>query len=379
VATVEPATRLAAEPRTAARLPALAWIAGWWLAGRGLVFAAALAVHALGLSGHISRPEHPLGALEAWDGRWYRMVASGGYLLLPGRQSDPAFFPLFPILLRGGHALGLGYYTAGIVIANAAFLAALVCFYVLTRELLDDGLARRATIYLAIFPGGVVFSMVYPESLVLALIALAVLCALRERWLLAAVCAAAAALGRPEAVFVSLPLLALAWQRRRALTPLERGFALGAVLAAPAAIASFMLYLGRVLHDPFAWTVAQGAWGRRFSPYGFVTAFSNLGNDLARNAWVAREVVAVVLYLALIAVAVRTGVKWPWTVGATAIVLLPLFSGAFDSVSRFGLLAPALFWGLAALGRPPAGHRLIVAASTSLLVVATLTLPYMYP
>ncbi|HZC30128.1 MAG TPA: hypothetical protein VE261_01330, partial [Gaiellaceae bacterium] len=92
-----------------------------------------------------------------------------------------------------------------------------------------------------------------------------------------------------------------------------------------------------------------------------------------------REVVAVVLYLALIAVAVRLRVPWPWTVGAAAIVVLPLFSGAFDSISRFGLLAPAVFWGLGAVGRRPLVHAGIVALSASLLVVATVTVPLMYP
>src|SRR5581483_2550582 len=106
----------------------------------------ALAVHRLGPYGYIPRLEraHALGLLEAWDGRWYRIVASSGYLLIPGRQSDTAFFPLFPILLRGGHALGLGYATTGLLLANAAFPVALLAVYALTRELLDEPLARRA-------------------------------------------------------------------------------------------------------------------------------------------------------------------------------------------------------------------------------------------
>jgi dolichol-phosphate mannosyltransferase len=78
------------------------WMLGWWLGGRAVVFAAAAA------------SSRSFGALHAWDARWYRIVASKGYLLVPGRQSDPAFFPLYPVLLRVVHAIGVGYATAGV-------------------------------------------------------------------------------------------------------------------------------------------------------------------------------------------------------------------------------------------------------------------------
>jgi hypothetical protein len=365
----------------ALRLGALAWIAGWWFAGRGVIVAATLAVHRFGPAGWIRHVQHAhaLGPLEAWDGRWYRVVASSGYLLVPGRQSDPAFFPLYPVLMRGVHALGAGYATSGLILSNIGFLVALVAFYALTHALLGDSMARRATAYLAVFPFGYTFSMVYPESIVLALIALAALAAMRGRWGWAAACAAGAALARPEGLFVAIPLVAFAWQQRETLSRSERGLALGAVLAPLAAIGSFSLYLGHVLGDPLAWSQAQRAWGREFRPLGAVHAIEHLGTAFSRDAWVVRDVVAVVLYLVLLAVAARAGVTWPWLLSGLAIVVLPLFSGSFDSVSRFGLLAPALFWGLAALGRDPRVNRLILAVSLPLLAAAIVTLPLRFP
>ena len=108
---VAPASPLAA---SAEWLAARAWIAGWWMAGRALVLVTALAVDVFGPRGYLSSDEraHAFGLLSAWDGRWYRMVASDGYLLVPGRQSDPAFFPLYPVLLRTVHSLGTGYRSA---------------------------------------------------------------------------------------------------------------------------------------------------------------------------------------------------------------------------------------------------------------------------
>lgn len=365
----------------ALRLRVLAWIGGWWLVGRAVIVVTAVLVHRFGPLGWIRNVEHAhaLGPLQAWDGRWYRMVASSGYLLVPGRQSDPAFFPLYPVLLRGGHALGLGYSTSGLIIANVGFLGALVAFFALTCTLLGEGMARRATAYLAVFPFGYAFSMVYPESIVLALVALAAFAALHRRWGWAAACAAAAALARPEGLFVALPLAVLAWQQRHVLSARARGVAIGAILAPLAAIGSFSLYLGSTLGDPMAWSQAQLSWGRKFSPLGVLHAIEGLGAAFAHDHWVLRDVAAVLVYLVLIAAAARAGVSWPWLASGLGIVVLPLFSGSFDSVSRFGLLAPAAFWGLAALGRDPRAHRTILALSTPLLAAAIVTLPLRFP
>ncbi|MGD0714798.1 MAG: hypothetical protein ABSB24_11520 [Gaiellaceae bacterium] len=376
---LRPQTRAVA--RFSAWLREYGWLVGWWLAGRAVVIVTAYVVNIVGPSGYLKGDlhAHPLGLLASWDGRWYQIVASRGYLLVPGSQSDPAFFPLFPLLLRWLHALGIGYATAGILISNLALVAALFAFHALSRELVGATLARRATTYVAIFPLGYVFSMAYPESIVLGLIALAAFAALRDRWILAAVCAGAASLARPEGLFVALPLLAIAVRRRQTMTPLRRGLALGAVAAPAAGLAAYPLYLAWVLHDPLAWNQAQQAWGRHFSPVGFVHAFAQLPQAVSGNVWVVRDVVCLFLYLGLIAVARRAGVPRAWLMAALAIVALPVFSGTFDSIGRFGLLAPPIFWGLATLGRPRIADTAIRVISIALLIAATVTIPFMYP
>jgi len=358
-----------------------AWIAGWWLAGRALVLATAVVVRATGLHGYsVSSARGSIfGLLGGWDGVWYRRIAADGYLLIPGRQSDPAFFPLYPTLLRAVHATGIGYTSAGMLLSNVALLGALVAFAALTDDMFGATFARRATVYAAIFPLGYVFSMAYPESVVLGAIALAALAARRGRWTAAAVCAAAAALGRPEGVFVALPILACAWQRRRTLSPVARGLALGAVGAPAAALASYPLYLGSVLHDPLAWSQAERAWGRAFSPFGFVGTVVQLPHALAGNPWLVRDVICFAAYVALLVAARRAGAPLPWLLGAAAIVTLPLFSGSFESIGRFGLLALPVLWGLASLGRNPAADRAIRGVAVVLLVALTATIPFVFP
>jgi len=312
---VEPAPLLAAPVQW---IKDRAWIAAWWLGGRTLVLATALVIHVVRPRGYSSSASHAhaFGLLTGWDGLWYRRIAAAGYLLIPNRQSDPAFFPLYPLLLRGAHFFGIGYLTAGLLLSNLALLVALVAFEALTRALFSSTFARRATTYVAIFPLGYVFSMAYPESIVLGAIALAALAAVRGRWQAAAVFAAAAALARPEGVLVALPLLAIAWQSRDRLTPLGRGVALGAVVAPMTALASYPAYLGSVLHDPLAWNEAERAWGRRFSPLGFADTITRLPHTLAGNAWLARDAICFVVYLALLVAARRAGTSWPWLAGA---------------------------------------------------------------
>src|SRR3954447_25492035 len=109
-----------------ARADLVAWMAErrvvlLWLAGsRAIVLTAALVMQAFhGPSGFVrsDRPyTHLLGVLGTWDGRWYSAAAAQGYLLVPGRRSDPAFFPLYPLLLRMLHPLGLSFETAGIIV-----------------------------------------------------------------------------------------------------------------------------------------------------------------------------------------------------------------------------------------------------------------------
>jgi hypothetical protein len=350
---------------TVARPPR--WLLGWWAIGRFVAIVTALAI----------RPT--VWTLDRWDGRWYRMVARGGYLLVPGRQSDPAFFPLYPILLRAVHALGVGWGIAGPLLSNLALLLGLGLFYALTREIFSDALARRATTYLAIFPLGYVFSMAYPESVVLVLLTAAPLAALRRRWGLAACCAGAAALARPEGLFLVLPLAAIAWQQRRTLSTVNHGVALAAVLAPPAALISYPLYLGSILHDPLAWSQAERAWGREFRITGAFRAFEHLPAAVGHTPWLVRDVVCFFVYLALLYAAHRVGTPNAWLAAGAAVVILPTFTGSFDSIGRFGLLAPPLFWGLAGLTKDARSERLVRALSLAVLVLGTISLVYVFP
>jgi hypothetical protein len=348
---------------------------------RLLVLAAAVAGHAL----HWPRPPtavpgsgstHILGLLGYWDGVWYRTVAERGYLLIPGRQSDSAFFPLFPILLRWLHDLGLSFITSGVAIANVAFVIGIVAFYEVGRRLVPEHVAETSALFAAFFPMSFVFSMTYPESLVLAALALALLAALNGRWTLSALAGTAAALGRPEAMFFALPLAAIAVGTAR--IGRARGRAIGAALAPVASVATFPLYLGWALNNVFAWNLAQAAWGRSFGLDGVDRALRQL-HERGQSPWLWRDACFCVIYLGLIAASRRLGLSWAWLLAGIPIVLLPVATGTFLSDARFGLLALPAYWGLAVLAPQGAARRAVVIVSAALLVAGTMTIPLATP
>lgn len=357
-------------------------ILGWWLASRATVFAAAIVVHATGdPDGYFGRAElsPPLGVLRAWDGVWYARIAAHGYVLVPGRQSDPAFFPLFPILTKLLHPFGLSYGAAGIVLSNLAFLVGVLALFDLGKEWLPDATARRAAVLAALFPLGYTFSMSYPEGVVFAALALATLAAVRGHWGAAAALGAVAALARPEGVFLALPLAALAWSQRRRLGAGRAGIAAGAVVAPPAALLSFPVYLGHVLHDSNAWSQAETGWGRRFTPGGALDAVTGIPALVAHNGWLARDVVFFCVSVVALALAWRTAVPRAWTLAGAAMVLLPIGSGSFASAGRFGLLALPVYWGVASAVRSRRADLALRVASLALLAAATVAIPCVFP
>ncbi len=88
--------------------------------------------------------------LGFWDSRWYRIVATHGYLLVPGRFSDPAFFPLLPVVEHGFSLLSVPALVSGVVVANLALLVGLLATYELGKTVLPEADARRSACYLAV-------------------------------------------------------------------------------------------------------------------------------------------------------------------------------------------------------------------------------------
>jgi hypothetical protein len=266
-----------------------------------------------------------------------------------------------------------------VIISNTALAVGLVAFYELSRKVVSEELAMRSAVFAAIAPMAFVYSMSYPESLLFALVAIALLAAFSDRWWLAAAAGAFAGLTRPEAVVLAIPIAAYAWNRRGTLNGRRRGIALAAVCAAPVAVATFPVYLGRALHDTQAWQQAQATWGRHFNILGPLWALARMPGTVVAHPGLIRDMLLIAAYGLLLAVAARAGIGWPWITAGAAVIVLPLFTGSIESEGRFGLLALPVYWSLAILTRTARTYRNTKVACFALLVTGVASLPFIWP
>jgi hypothetical protein len=288
-----------------------------------------------------------------WDSAWYLRIADHGYASRPG---SAAFYPLYPALVAGlGRILGGHFLLAGVLLALAACLAAFVLLHRLAEARLGPAGARRAVLYLALFPMTIFLQAVYAESLFLALGLAAFLLAERGRIGWAGAAAGLALLTRPLG-FALLPGLVLLAGRRWPR-----------LAAAPALFALYPLYLWRKLDDPWAFAHSQDLWHRHFRPFGGLW-----GGDWSRWHTVAvnlEGLAALALFVVLAVIAWRLAPAYGLFAAGVLAISLFVPSDRFPllSLPRFGLVVFPFFLALAALGERR--QTAIVAASATLLGV----------
>jgi hypothetical protein len=199
-----------------------------------------------------------LSPLARWDAVWYLRIADDGYA---GSDYRAAFFPLYPLLVRGVGVLGGGSEGARLVasyaISLAAFLAALTLLAQLVSLELGRRLAAPTLLLLAVFPGALWFGTPYSESVFLLGAVAAFLAARTDRWALAGLAGGAAAATRSAGVLLLVPLAILWWQGR----PRRRVDAAWLLLV-PAGLAAYAGWLA-LFGDGASFIAGQGdAWYR---------------------------------------------------------------------------------------------------------------------
>jgi hypothetical protein len=208
----------------------------------------------------------PFGAMNLWshwDGEHYVALAAGGYLQPPYNVS-PAFFPLYPLLVRSfaelfGGPLSLPALSVwGVLLSLLALPFAFYFVYKIAESGWGERTARTAVLSLALFPTSFFFNAVYTESLFLALSAGSIW-ALRVRrdLLLACALAAFATATRNVGVFLLVPL-AYEWLRNAR----EYRWRVAYLALAPSGLLAYAAYLWWRFGDPFLFYTEQSHWGR---------------------------------------------------------------------------------------------------------------------
>jgi mannosyltransferase PIG-V len=233
----------------------------------------------------------PFGTMNIWshwDGEHYVALAAGGYLQPPDNVS-PAFFPLYPLLMRlltelfGGPVSEVALAVWGVLVSLLALPFALYFVYRIAEDGWGTGVAQGTVLTLAFFPTSFFLNAVYTESLFLALSA-GSLWALRVRkdLLLACALAAFATATRNVGVFLLAPL-AYEWLKGGAGREygLWRGPACLAL--ASSGLVWYAAYLWARFGDPFLFYTQQGRWNRGATDP--VTTFSNVFVRAGEGAW----------------------------------------------------------------------------------------------
>lgn len=139
-----------------------------------------------------------------WDGAHYLYLSEIGYAR---GVNSCAFYPLWPLLMRGSSVLTRGsHLVAGMILANVFSLAAWALLYGLVARRFGEGTARWTLVLLIAFPGTLFAQFLYSEPVFLLLVALLWWGLERGRHGWAATAAVLLPLARPTGVFALLPI-----------------------------------------------------------------------------------------------------------------------------------------------------------------------------
>ncbi|MDF2093398.1 mannosyltransferase family protein [Knoellia sp. 3-2P3] len=253
--------------------------------------------------------------LGLWDGVWYRRIAEGGYPLpLP---ADPdtglltysawAFYPGFPLLVRGLMQTGLPFTAAAVALNVALGAVAVLLVWQAFRFALHaapqparERLALVAAALWCLYPATGILLMPYTEALACVLVAAALLLLMRRQYVWVGVVALALGFTRgvaPALACAALAHLVIRWREDRAAgtVPLrgQRGSAAVMLAATVASAVAWPVLVGVASGLPGAFFDVQAAWGQQPDRGPFVLWVS--------WAWGERGVFGVVVLLALVA------------------------------------------------------------------------------
>jgi Gpi18-like mannosyltransferase len=328
------------------------------------------------VAGHLSPNAYPFVNMWArWDAGWYLDIAKNGYRFLPGEQSNVAFFPLYPYVVRLVHIVirvpgDTGWLLVGIIVSNTALFVALVYLYRLICLDYDRNTAARAVLYLCVFPTTLFLSAVYSESLFLALVVSAFYYARATRWVTTGLLAAAATLCRPAGLLLVVPL-GFEYLSQKEFRWRRVGSDCLALFLPPLALAGHLA----VLRWRFgSWNVISKAeaiegWNRSLTPpwNTLVYSLQHIGASIGYHG--AFELVFTAILIALATFACFQ-LRPSYAIYSVVSVLFVTSWGDLKSAPRFGLVIFPIMILLASLGHHKAFNRAYLTLSAILAAIS---------
>jgi len=282
-----------------------------------------------------------------WDSGWYSAIAQGGYGYIPGRQSTIAFFPSYPLLMRGVAVVVGNTYVAGILVTLASGAVATRLFFGWLSERMDPRRAWAALGLLMLYPYAFfLYGAVYPTAFFVMTLLGAFVLLEHDHPVLAGLVGALATAARPTGIVLVVALAVRAYERRRELGDESRPVWWDAgVLLSALGLGAFCLYQWRRFGDPFAFVTVQSAWDqesglRTWLKFRF---FEDLTGLADRNVFASLSYLAhPVLTFGALALVPRVFRRFGYGYGTYAllIVLVPAISTKnFFGMGRYLLAA----------------------------------------
>jgi Mannosyltransferase (PIG-V) len=358
-----------------------------YLGSRALLLLVAIAN---GLSDH-----SVLNQFTHWDGIWYARLADHGYpRYVAHGPTTLGFFPLYPVVIWAlGHvfvwgpagSLMRGIQYAGILVSTVGGLVATVLVQKLGTGWWDEASGRRAAVLFALFPGSVVFSMVYAEGILIPLAVGAILALERRRWVTAGLLTGLATATEPEAlILVLVCALAAGLELRRHgwRDPAARRSLLAPALSVTGGVA-LLSYLWGWTGSPFATLIAQrDGWHEHGDPLALIHLLTRLSSQVSfahfNHPTINLNLVSGLL--GAIALFVMLALVWrsrremsveaiAWTLGISFVALTAAYP--FSANPRVLITA---FPAVMVVGRYTSGWRFALVAGLSCALLAGLAL-----
>jgi len=319
---------------------------------------------------------------ERFDAQWYLQLARDGYV-----DGDPsaAFFPLYPLLIRGlGTLLGDRWLLAATLVSNAALIVALVLVYRLTTLVLSASAARWTVVLLLLHPMALFLYAPYAESLFLMLAAACLLWLREGRWVPAALAASLATATRSSGVVLCFAMAATAlheagWWPAHAAAWKRLLARCGPVALSATGLLAYLAFWAAKGDWNAPLTTQRTAFFREPSwPWTAVLeGVQDLIGSVTEHGALLMNGLAVLTVLTLL-LTPRAVRRYGATNGAYVLgsIVMPLCLvrpyAPLTSVPRYYLVAFPVIWALVELTRRPAWRVVTVIVSGGALAVLTL-------
>lgn len=321
------------------------------------------------------RPYHVVDNwfLNGWaqyDGKAYLSIVTDGYNTEFNGSGNTAWFPLYPMLIKG---LGVffggtpdGYALAALIISNVFFIIAMFFLFKLVEEELNSKKALRICTYLLFFPTAFFFSAVYAESLFLLLTVGAFYYANKRMWLWAGIFGFFASLTRTFGVLLFVPFVYM-YMKDRNFDFKKINYDILWISLVPLGLLAYLAYLWAVFGNPFVFIQGHDQYGR-YTSWPWVPFFNSIKillSALAQNKFFLVLYQLYNLFITLLVVIAAWTVykmkKIEYTIYMALTLLLILISASLEGISREVIVVFPMFMALAHIAENRKYNKIITA------------------